>query len=307
MEDNNQAPSSAPTSDVSQEAPQVDQSQESGQESQQQTQEAKQAVAEKKRLNKLMLKIDGEEYEEDLPFEVDEDHAEYLKKNLQLSKKAQKSMQSEASLRSQVDQFVKSLKGDTKNTLKQMGIDPKEFAAMIIEEELQQQAMTPEQRERAELEAKLKALEDERRLEKEEFDKREYERLTQQEYERIDTKMTAVIDQAGIPKSPYVVKKIAQYMQDGLQYGVNLEPEDVIGLVKEEIQSDLKELLSALGEDKVESFIGKDILDKVRKKNLAKAKSTPATLKAAIKDVGSSKKVDTKPQERKNMKDFFGI
>jgi hypothetical protein len=307
MEDNNQAPSSAPASDVSQEAPQVDQSQESGQESQQQTQEAKQAVAEKKRLNKLMLKIDGEEYEEELPFEVDEDHAEYLKKNLQLSKKAQKSMQSEASLRSQVDQFVKSLKGDTKNTLKQMGIDPKEFAAMIIEEELQQQAMTPEQRERAELEAKLKALEDERRLEKEEFDKREYERLTQQEYERIDTKMTAVIDQAGIPKSPYVVKKIAQYMQDGLQYGVNLEPEDVIGLVKEEIQSDLKELLSALGEDKVESFIGKDILDKVRKKNLAKAKSTPATLKAAIKDVGSSKKVEAKPAEKVNMKDFFKI
>lgn len=304
MEDNSQAPNSAPALEVSSsEAPQADQQ---GQESQQTEQPAQQA-AEKKRLNKLMLKIDGEEYEEDLPFEVDEEHAEYLKKNLQLSKKAQKSMQSEASLRSQVDQFVKSLKGDTKNTLKQMGIDPKEFAAMIIEEELQQQAMTPEQRERAELQAKLKSMEDERRKEKEDFDKREYERLTQQEYERIDTKMTAVIDQAGIPKSPYVVKKIAQYMQDGLQYGVNLEPEDVISLVKEEIQSDIKELINALGEDKVESFIGKDVLDKVRKKNLAKAKATPATVKAAIRDVGSAKKADAKPAEKMNMKDFFKI
>lgn len=305
MEDNSQAPSGAPALEVSSsEAPQADQQ---GQESQQPEQPAQQAAAEKKRLNKLMLKIDGEELEEELPFEIDEDQADWMKKNLQLSKKAQKSMQSEASLRSQVDQFVKSLKGDTKNTLKQMGIDPKEFAAMIIEEELQQQAMTPEQRERAELQAKLKELEDERRREKEDFDKREYERLTQQEYERIDTKMTAVIDQAGIPKSPYVVKKIAQYMQDGLQYGVNLEPEDVIGLVKEEIQSDIKELINALGEDKVESFIGKDVLDKVRKKNLAKAKATPATVKAAIKDVGSAKKADAKPADKVSMKDFFKI
>ncbi len=306
MEDTqSSAPASAPALDVSSDAPQTDQSQ--GQESQQPTQEAAPAPEAKKRLKQLQLKIDGETYDEELPFEIDEDQKEWMTKNLQLSKKAQKSMQSESQLRSQVDQFVKSLKGDTKNTLKQMGIDPKEFAAMIIEEELQQQAMTPEQREKAELQAKLKQLEDERRQEKEAFDKREYERLTQQEYERIDTKMTSVIDQAGIPKSPYVVKKIAQYMQDGLQYGVNLEPEDVIGLVKEEIQADLKELLSALGEDKVESFIGKDILDKVRKKNIAKAKATPASLKAAIKDVGTAKKTDAKPAEKKNMRDFFGI
>lgn len=306
MEDTqSSAPASAPALDVSSDAPQTDQSQ--GQESQQPAQEAAPAPEAKKRLKQLQLKIDGETYDEELPFEIDEDQKEWMTKNLQLSKKAQKSMQSESQLRSQVDQFVKSLKGDTKNTLKQMGIDPKEFAAMIIEEELQQQAMTPEQREKAELQAKLKQLEDERRQEKEQFDKREYERLTQQEYERIDTKMTSVIDQAGIPKSPYVVKKIAQYMQDGLQYGVNLEPEDVIGLVKEEIQADLKELLSALGEDKVESFIGKDILDKVRKKNIAKAKATPASLKAAIKDVGTAKKTDAKPAEKKNMRDFFGI
>ena len=77
--------------------------------------------------------------------------------------------------------------------------------------------------------------------------------------------------------------------------------------MKEEIQADLKELLSALGEDKVESFIGKDILDKVRKKNIAKAKATPASLKAAIKDVGTAKKTDAKPAEKKNMRDFFGI
>lgn len=262
-------------------------------------------VAAKKQLNKLMLKIDGEQYEENLPFSIDEDQAEYMTKNLQLSKKAQKSMQSESQLRSQVDQFVKSLKGDTKNTLKQMGIDPKEFAAAIIEEEMQQMAMTPEQRERSELQAKLKQLEDERKNEKEDFDKREYERLTQQEYERIDTQMTSVIDTAGLPKSPYVVKKIAQYMSDGLKFGVNLNPSDVIDLVKEEVHSDIKELIAALG-DGAEEFLGKEIFEKARKKNLAKAKATPASVKAAIKDVGA-KKGPTESPQKQSMKEFFKI
>ena len=296
---------SAPAPEASS-APQTDQSSDQGQESQEQTPQAAPAVEAKKRLKQLQLKIDGETYDEELPFEIDEDQKDWMTKNLQLSKKAQKSMQSEASLRSQVDQFVKSLKGDTKNTLKQMGIDPKEFAAAIIEEEMQQMAMTPEQRERSELQAKLKQLEDERKNEKEDFDKREYERLTQQEYERIDTKMTSVIDKAGIPKSPYVVKKIAQYMSDGIKFGVDLQPEDVIDLVKSEVHSDIKELIAALG-DGAEEFLGKEIFEKQRKKNLAKAKSTPASVKAAIKDVGSNKKGPAAPAERVSMKDFFKI
>jgi hypothetical protein len=293
---------SSPAMNVSSEAPQADQSQAP---QAPEAAPAAPAVEAKKRIKQLQLKIDGEESTEDLPFEVDEEHSEWLKKNLQLSKKAQKSMQSEAGLRSQVDQFVKSLKGDTKNTLKQMGIDPKEFAAAIIEEEMQQMAMTPEQRERAELQAKLKQLEEERKAEKEDFDKREYERLTQQEYERIDNQMTAVIDTAGLPKSPYVVKKIAQYMSDGLKYGVDLQPQDVIGLVKEEVQSDIKDLINALG-DGAEEFLGKEIFDKARKKNIAKAKQTPASIKAAIKDVGS-KKSESKAPEKQSMRDFFKI
>lgn len=316
MIDDTNASGGSPASDVSSESPQVDQSssESQGQESQQASLEARaqsgspsEKAEAKKMLKRLTLKIDGESFDEELPFEIDESQADYMRKQLQLSKKAQKSMQSESQLRSQVQELVNLSKNDRKKFLETFGIDPKDLAAQIIEEELHQQAMTPEQKERAELQSKLKKMEDERRLEKEDFDKREYERLTQQEYERIDTRMTAVIDQAGIPKSPYVVKKIAQYMSDGIKFGVNLQPEDVIDLVKEELYEDFKAHISALGDDKLESFIGKDILDKVRKKNLAKAKPSPASVKAAIKDVGASKKADAKPAEKINMRDFFKI
>lgn len=305
MEDTN---TGAPAADALNVGSQVEaaesQTEDSG-ESQEQVPQAT-AAAERKRLKQLQLKIDGEELTEDLPFEVDEEHAEYLRKNLQLSKKAQKSMQEVSSIRSQVQDFVKMLTGDTKAALAQLGIDPKEFAASIIEEELKLQAMSPEQRERLELEHKLKQLEEEREREKQEFNQRELSRLQQQEYERVETKMVAAIESSGIPRSTYAIKKMASYMMDGAKEGVMLEPEDVVELVKQEIQDDLKELINALGEDRVENFIGKDILDKVRKKNISKIKQTPASVKSGIKEVSSPKSA-SKPAEKMSIKDFFKV
>jgi hypothetical protein len=310
MSEQNSAPQSAPEAA----APSAPESQSEGQldQSPESSAPGKEAAAapkaeEKKRLKQLQLKIDGEELLEDLPFEVDEEHAEYMKKNLQLSKKAQKSMQESANMKSQVQQFVDLLTKDTKAALKQLGIDPKQFAAQVIEEELAKEAMSPEQRELEEHKAELKRIQEERKREKDEFEKREFDRLQQQEYERIDSKMSATIEKSGLPKSAYVMKKMAQYMVDGMEMGVNLEPEDVIDLVKAEVHDDIRELVQSLGEDSVEQFIGKDVLDKIRKKNISKSKQTPAAVKAAIKDVGAKSKEAPKAQEKVDMKKFFGI
>jgi hypothetical protein len=307
----NEMNSGAPAADALNVGSQVSEATESQNDSQEGSESQEQApqaatIADRKRLKQLQLKIDGEELTEDLPFEVDEEHAEYLRKNLQLSKKAQKSMQETSTIKSQVQDFVKMLTSDTKAALAQLGIDPKEFAASVIEEELKLQAMSPEQRERLELQQKLKALEEEREREKEDSNQRELARLQQQEYERVETKMVAAIESSGIPRSTYAIKKMASYMMDGAKEGVMLEPEDVVELVKQEIQEDLREMINALGEDKVESFIGKDILDKVRKKNISKIKQTPASAKSGIKEVASAKS-QTKPSEKMSIKDFFKV
>lgn len=315
MSDNTQ--SGAPAADALNVGSQVVDSQEEqsmeqeGQEPQvQPAPETQQQQAEAKRLNKLKLKVYGQEVEEELPFEIEEnpEAVEYLTKQLQLAKAAQKAMQENNSYKSQVEQFFKSFKSDTKAALKEMGIDPKQFAAEVIEEEIKRAQLTPEQRELEELKAEKKRLEEERKREKEEFEKKEYERLSQQEYERVETQMSMALEKSSLPKEPYVVKKIADYMLIGIQNGIDLSPEEVLPLVEQEIKSDLQALIKALGEDKVEDFVGKDVFNKIRKKNLAKAKQTPATAKAAIKDVGASPKIGSEDKSEKlSMKDFFKI
>jgi hypothetical protein len=269
---------------------------------------AQQAQA-KKMLKSLQLKVDGRTFTEELPFEIPEEAAEYMTTQLQKGRAAEKRFQESRLLEQQVQQFVSELKGDTRAALKKMGIDPRDFAAQVLEDELKKAQMSPEQLEKMELEQELKRLQDESKQKEEEFTRREFERVTQQEYERIDNQMTSALDKSDLPKSPYVVKKLAEYMMIGAQNGIDLTAEDLVPIVREEIMNDLQTLINAMGEDKVENFIGKDVLNKIRKKNIAKSKVNPATvLKAAVKDTGKTGQKTAEPaRSKKDMKDFFGF
>lgn len=303
---------SAPTADALNVGGQVDGSEVSGAEDvaevQNNVQEAA-AKAEAKRIRELKLKVHGEEITEELPFEFEEnpEAVEYLTKQLQLSKAAQRAMQENSSYQKQVQQFFSELKTNTKAKLVELGIDPKEFAAQVIEEEIKRAEMSPEQIRQQELEEELNQLKAESKKKEEEFNQRELERLREIEFEKIDTQMTSAIDKSDLPKKPYVVRKMAEYMLIGARNGINLSADEVLPLVREELLGDLQEIINSLPEDKAEEFIGKEVLTRFRKKNLAKAKQTPASVKSGIKDVGTTKKTEEKPAPSINYKNFFGF
>lgn len=270
------------------------------------------AKAEAKRIRELKLKVHGQEYTEELPFEIEEDPevVEYLTKQLQLSKAAQRAMQEKSTFEKQVGQFFQDMKSNTKAKLIELGIDPKEFAAQVIEEEIRKAQMSPEQLKQMELEQELNRLREEAKAKEEEFNQRELERVRAIEFEKIDTQMTQALDRSDLPKKPYVVRKIAEYMLIGANNGIDLTPEDVLPLVRQDLLGDLQEVLGSLPEDKAEEFIGKEVLTRFRKKNLAKAKqpTTPASVKSGIKDVGGNNKAGSeKSGDKVDYRKFFGF
>jgi len=137
------------------------------------------AKAEAKRIRELKLKVHGEELTEELPFEIEEDPevVEYLTKQLQLSKAAQRAMQEKSTFEKQVGQFFQDMKSNTKAKLIELGIDPKEFAAQVIEEEIKKAQMSPEQLKQMELEQELARLREEAKAKEEQFNQRELERV----------------------------------------------------------------------------------------------------------------------------------
>jgi hypothetical protein len=254
---------------------------------------------------KLKLKVDGEEFEEEIDWENDQD----LIKRLQLSKVAQKRMNEKATLERDVEQFLKDLRTNPRKVLSdpRIGLDVKRLAAEIIEEEVNNAKKSPEQLERERLETRLKELEEERENEKKTSQQREFERLQQQEVERYDTAMTKALEKSDLPKSAYIVKKMADYMLMGLNEGLDVAPEDVLPLVREELQNDLKEMFAIMPDEVIEALVGKEVFSRVRKKNVLKAKSPQQPMKAKIKDIGQKDTPAAKPGEKKSMKDFFGF
>lgn len=266
----------------------------------------------KKALKKLKIKVDGKELEEELPFEIPDskEAIDYMTRQLQMGRMGSKRAQEYAALEKDVRDFISELKKDPRKVLSDptIGIDIKQLAAQIIEEEVNNSKKTPEQIEREKIESELKALKEEREREKEENRKRELERLQQQEFERYDMLITQALDKTDLPKSPYVVKKMADYMLLGLKEGIDIHPEDVVPLVRDEITNDIKEMFKVMPDEVIENLIGKDVLTRIRKKKLAKAKEAPPVpISKAIQDVGESKKQEKEATEKKTFRDFFGV
>jgi hypothetical protein len=262
------------------------------------------------RVKKLKLKVDGEDFEES--FNPDDD--EYLTRQLQLARVSQKRMQETAQLRKQVqgiEDYLSQAKGDPKKLrtlLRDLGADEKALAAQIIEEEISNSQKSPEQLEKEQLQNELQRLKDENEKKDQDYKSKEFERLQAQEYERYDVQISQAIEKSDLPKKPYVVKKMADYMLTALQNGVELTPDEIMPLVREEIAEDLKQMLSVSSDDVIEALIGKDVLNRLRKKSVAKAKANPPQpIRSGVKDSGRTSAKAPEVTEKKSFKQFFGV
>lgn len=257
---------------------------------------------------KLKLKVDGKDIEE----EFDPADDEYLTRQFQMAKVAQKRMAEKAMLEKQVSGFIEELRKNPRKVLNDpdLGVDFKKMVQEFIDEEIENSRKSPEQLEKEKLESELKAIKDEYEREKQEFRAKELERLQNETVERYDMLITQSLEKSDLPKSPYVVKKISDYMILGLQERIDVTPEDVIPLVRDEIQEDLRQMFAVMPEEVIEKLVGKEVIGKIRKKRVAAAKSgTPPTpLKSSLTDTGTKQEGDAaKKAAKKSYKDFFGV
>jgi hypothetical protein len=283
---------------------------EEGQEQESQENIVEEIKEQKKMLKKLKLKFNGKEVDEDLPFEIPEEHAEYMTRQLQMARLSQHKSQELGQFEREVSAFLQDLKTNPRKALSNpaIGIDVKQLAAEILEEEIKQSQKTPEQIEREKLEQELQALKSEREKEKQELEARELERLTEAEFERYDNLMSQALETSNLPKSPYTVKKMTEYMIQAVENGIDISPADVIPLIQKEMESDVRDLMRALPPEMVEQLLGQEIISSLRKNRVTAAKKPPVPVKSAAKDVGN-KTVQKQAEvaQKKTIKDFFGI
>jgi hypothetical protein len=265
-----------------------------------------------KKLKKFKIKVDGREYDEELPFELDDtpENRKYMERQAQMAKMGSKRAQEKADLEKQVQEFINELKKNPRKILesKELGLDMNKFVEEYINEQIANSKKSPHEIEKERLEAELRTMKEEREKEKQELQQKEFERLQEQEFERYDMLMSKALEATDLPKSPYVVKKMADYMLLGLQQGLNVTPEDVLPLVREEIQNDISEMFNVMPEEVIEKILGDGVVNKLRKRRIAKAQVPPTPLKSAVKDTGKTKGSEAASAAKpESYKKFFGF
>ena len=271
------------------------------------------AKAEAKALKKkYQIKANNKVRDIELDLSDDKQIQEYLSKAVGADEKFQEA----ASLRKQVEQLVAELKNNPLAILKHpnLGIDVKALAQQVLNEELEEMQLTPEQKKIKDLETKLKEKEEREKALEDERQAAERAKFEQEAMENLDNSITDALSKSNLPKSPYVIRRMADSMIAAMEMGYSdVTPEQVLPFVEEQILGEINRLFESSPDDMfdkvMENVVGKKHLDKYRKSKVAKTKKPANTVTAAqVKDTGASAKASEKKPaaEAKRFKDIFG-
>lgn len=213
------------------------------------------------------VKVDGQE------IEVTE---EELLSGYQSTKSAQQRFNEAARMRKQAEEFIKIAKTDPKKLLTHpnIGIDLKAFANDILAEMLEEEMLSPQEKELRSTKKKLAEYEEAKRKEEEARKQSEMEKYTQLYEQEYTEGIVSALETSGLPKSESTVKKMASYMLLALENGLDVKPKDVVEFVKRDYINEVKSLFGSAEYDTIVSMLGDDISNKVVKGHLNKVKKT---------------------------------
>lgn len=235
----------------------------------------KEVVAAAQKVDAKQSKTDPEKYTITVDGEKMNVSKEELVKFAQMGKAGQKRMQEAAQLKNDVLDLLRTLKSNPLSVLKDpaLGIDPLKLANEIISRQAEEEAKTPEQRERDLLQQEVEEL---RRQMKESEDAKasaEEARLLQETEVEMESEITEAIQELGLPRKPAVLKRIADIMLAAMDAKKNITIKQAATIANKELNRDFNEMVSSLSDESLESFLGKDLLKRIRTSDLKRVKN----------------------------------
>ena len=254
----------------------------------------------KEMIETFKFKANGKDKEVTLDWNNKED----IIRRLQLAESAQPAMQKSAELEKTFSEALEELKKDPWSVLKEIGHNPDELAEAYIQNKIDEMKKSPEELERDSMEKELADLRSKMKEEEESKKEIEYQRLQKEAEVELETQIMGAIDATTtLPKSPYVVKRIADSMLFAMDNGYpNVTAEQVLPSVEKEIKREYQEMVKMVPTEALEDLIGKQASERMRKNRLDRHKKAP---KSKIKAV-TKEKSKAKPQKKMSVKDFLG-
>lgn len=248
---------------------------------------------------KVPLKVNGR----DLEYEIDLDDEGQLKNALQKALAADEKFQEASHIRKQMSGLLQALKENPLAVLShpEVGVNVKELAERVINEEIENMQKSPEQRRIEELERQLRMTEEQKKAEEDARRTAERARLEEEAFMQLDKEIEETLTSAEVPRSAYMVKRIADALYEAVEMGyTDVRVKDVLPFVQSQMERELQEMFGRLPEEAIERLMGTN-LDRVRKKKVAaarKAVPTPNQMRESAA-AAAPKKGNTEPEKPK--------
>lgn len=143
------------------------------------------------------------------------------------------------------------------------------FEGWYAREFIEPESLTPEQKKLRDAEAKIKKYEDDDRSRSEKKLKEEQEAMTTQERTALQGEIIEALQTSDLPKTNFTIRRLAYWMQRNRENGFNAPKEVLVGQVRKEFNSNLRDMVQASdGEVLIKLFEGTDIINKLRKYDL---------------------------------------
>lgn len=300
----NLSDSDVPTATASESEGDVDVVAETAEELQDEIGNAIEEGATEKEVNKMVetfkLKVHGKEIEKTLDWE----DKESIKRDLQIAEANKGGMARARELEKLYEQEITRLRNNPWDVLQELGLDPMDLAEGKINEYIEEKKKSPEQIEKETMQKELEAARAELKRQKEVAEQENLTRLQEQEAVKLETEIdTALNSHTDLPNSRKTVSRIADALFWAMDNGFpNASVEDVIPMVKQDIQDEMNEFMNGMPEDMMERYIGKKNIERLREQRLAKVKaSKSAKLKASTAQPAAKSEL----KEKISAKQFF--
>jgi GGDEF domain-containing protein len=251
------------------------------------------------------IKANGQEHEVSI---------EEALKLAELGKGASSKFEEAAKMRKQTEAFMRRLKEDPMSVLqdKNLGINFRELAEEYLYSQLQDEQMSPADKERRQMEEELKKFRSKEQEEKTR-QQQEQELRAQQHYEQhYDRLISEGLSKSGLPKTANTVRSVAKYLNMALDAGYEATVDDVLPLVKQDYVNSIKELFGASDGDTLLSLLGDDVANKIRKSDLARLRGMqqqpkPQPVQQSQSDASKPRKQIDKYEATELIKKRLGI
>ena len=196
-------------------------------------------------------------------------------------------MQETAKQRKDLEGILGNIKQNPLETLERIlghesvGLNLDEIATQALSRKFELAAMTPEQREIAELrrfkettEAKEKAAEEKRVAEAKKAAEAERNEKVKTIQSQIETEISTAIEKSGMATTAGNKQRVARYLYQAASQGLHCTTEQAINLVREDLLAEHKQMFGSVEDpEKLIGLIGPDVVERIRGHQLDKAKA----------------------------------